>query len=323
MASIEVIGGVNNERKDDKPKETETKKSNKLFKLFKKKPFLVAVVVVVALGLYAWFKKSQTATVADSESSEGYFIPTTYTYPTYSGGSYSDSISAYNEDTLLTMQDAFTQIGDSLSDSFDTKISQVQNVFDTTTSNLVSQVETLNDRLNDTENVVKTQSQTISKQNDIDAMMRNSDNYHYATTTAEKEALHNANKSIAEKWGFTFGDDGYWHDSDGSIVYSTATQEQKKQEETIATKKASTSGSSTVKKTGTTDDDEVSGSRSSGSTSKTSGNGSTTVKSSGNTSKAGLGDGGRTINSSGTPATKTASDGSKWKWNGYGYVKQK
>ena len=245
MASIEIIGGANNAPKEtEKPKDTEGKKTNKLIKLIKKNPFLVAVVAVSVLGLYAFFKKSNST---ETEDSEGYSA-VGYTYPTYAGGgTYPDSNRAYSEDLFNTMQEAFQQQAEDLATSYDNRLEQIQQSYDTSTSNLVSQLDKLNDRINDNEDTLKKQSEAVEMVRDIDTMRRNSDSYHYASTQQAKDALHQQNANIAEKWGFTFNNsDGYWYDKTGNRVYSTVTQEQKALE-TIATKPSSSSNSSSKK----------------------------------------------------------------------------
>lgn len=244
MASIEIIGGANAPKETEKPKD-EGKKTNKLIKLFKKKPFLVAVGAVSILGLYAFFKKSNST---QSQDSEGYSA-IGYTYPTYNdGGTYTDSNSAYTEDLFNTMQEAFQQQAEDLATSYDNRLEQIQSSYDTSNSNLVSQLDTLNERINDNENTLKKQSEAVEMARDIDTMRRNSESYYYTNSEKAKDALHEANADIAKKWGFTFNNsDGYWYDNSGSRVYSTVQQDQKTLE-TIATKPSSSSSSSSSSK---------------------------------------------------------------------------
>ena len=63
-------------------------------------------------------------------------------------------------------------------------------------------------------------NEIMEKQQDIAQMKANSELYGILSTpedAATRTALHEENKLIAEKWGFTF-DDGYWYEGN-SVVY--------------------------------------------------------------------------------------------------------
>ena len=218
------IGNFNayDDKTEKSKSESSGKKSSKLKTLLKKKPFLIAVFVVSLLGLYAWYRKSITQT----ESGGGLVLSGGYPTVggTYTSDSYSDNNTAYTSDIYDSIQNAFASEYESLQNSFEQQMSQMQQSYDTTTDNLTSQVSTLSDRLNTSEDIITTQSSYITMLQDIEQMKANSDSYHYATTQAQKDALHQANQSIADKWGWTFSN-GYWYDSSGQNIYVTPTQQ--------------------------------------------------------------------------------------------------
>ena len=210
MPQLEILNGLENDSKETK---SEGKKGNNLKKLFKKKPFLIAVGVVSILGLWAWYRKGSSGSSSASTDETSMLYASGYTGYPYTQSDYTEVHDAYTESTL-----------DAITDAFDQRIESVQSVYDTTNEAILSQVNTLSERVNNSEQIIQNQSDAIQKQNDIAQMKANSDAYHYATTTAQKEALHEANNQIASKYGWTFNDDdGYWYDGN-TRVYQTVIQ---------------------------------------------------------------------------------------------------
>ena len=206
MPNLEIVGDF-----ADKPTSSNsgTGKSTSFKKLLKKKPFMIALGVVALIGIYVWYK-SNSSVSSDTVA----YTASGYTgYPIIdSGSSYGETQTAYNTDTMYAMQEAFQS-----------QLDNLQTVYDNNTENLVSQVVELNERFNTTEEVVKSQSEVIEMQNTISAMQYNSDRALLSTSQAEKDALHEANKAMAYKYGWSFAD-GYWYDADGNRLYQTATQ---------------------------------------------------------------------------------------------------
>lgn len=229
MPEFEIIGG------DNQPEKKESgKKGNKVTKLLKKKPFLIAVGVVVVLGLYAWYRNTQVAQ-ADGQNmilADGMGMV---------GISPETVASSYDDGTADMMYDFMLE----MAESFENQMTDFKSSYDVQIDEMSSQISTFSNRLNTQATVIEAQADTIAMQNDIQAMQNNSDMWHYATTDERKNALSEANQKIASKWGWTFDSkSGYWFDSSGNRLYTTATQEQNNPvSSSVPVKTASTSSS--------------------------------------------------------------------------------
>ena len=256
MSNIEILDFDTPSGKSSDSGSTGTHKNTSLKKLMKKKPFMIALVVIALVGLYVWYKS------INSGSSESVAYTTSgYTgYPVVnSGSSYGETNTAFTTDTIYAMQEAFQS-----------QLDNLQTIYDNSNEQLASQVIALNEKFNTTEDVVKSQASQIEIQNAISAMQYNSDRYHYATSDAEKKALHDANEAIASKYGWTFDNsDGYWYDADGYRVYQTATQSNFASGSKSSASQSTPSTSTTVK-TASTGNSSLGGKTASSSTSSSS-----------------------------------------------------
>lgn len=248
MAEFEVLGS---EKKDS----GEKKKGGKGIKnLLKKKPFVIAVIVVAFLGIYSLLKKSKQQTVEEtgqnmviSDGLQGVSVLSNPLDSGVGGSSSFDSIYDMFYTEIENLETAHkTEIGN-LTESYQNQISEMERSFESGVDEMTSQINTLSDRVNKQEYIIETQSSAIELQNDLAEMQRNSDSWHYATSDEQKKALENANKQIASKWGLTFNStSGTWHDSTGALVYQTPTQQNANKVNTttiIEQKKASSGGS--------------------------------------------------------------------------------
>ena len=215
---------------NDNPGEGKKSKGN-FNKLLKNKWFLVACAVVALLGLVALIRRQQAM---QSDNGQNMLLADgvsglTVTAPpvdAYDG-------SAYSSGTFDAMYHAFeSQLAD-IKDSYDIQVDDMK-----------QQMTLLSERYDTASYILQKQSAEIAKQNDLQAMMNNSDAWHFAETPARKQALQNANIQIASKYDWIF-DDGVCYDTDGRTpLYTTSTQEYMNTSGT-ASKKAS----STVNKT--------------------------------------------------------------------------
>ena len=141
------VFGDNDNVTDKKP----DKKKNKLLETFKKKPFLIAVVVVAFLGIWSMLRKSETET-AFVEDENGTITPDGLQLMYPSTDTYASSDATYVADALDTMVESFNdvignmeeehsqQIDDlkqqqsdeiiNLQDSFSNQLDSMQSAFD-------------------------------------------------------------------------------------------------------------------------------------------------------------------------------------------------
>ena len=208
MSKIEIINPLEDLGKDTKSKG----KKN----IFKDKKFLIIAGAVALVGLYAGFKKNKSNTSEETSV----VIPTGYTgYPSASTGESLD----YTASEIMT---DVTDVLNSYISETDSKITDIQSSIDSSNSAVYDNISKVQNMLADTQSSIDKQASAMEEQNAINRMMINSDLYTSATTTAEKNALHEENKAIADKYGFTFNDnDGYWYKADGTRVYQTAIQQ--------------------------------------------------------------------------------------------------
>jgi len=223
MAEFKVFG-----EQDNKSETTGTKKGGKLKRLFKKKPFLIAVAVVVVLGLIALVRKSQQPVQTADESNmvvaDGLEVmyPSTDTYMTSEGDYITDVLDSLGM-VLGEMQTEHENEMISIQESFSEEVSSLKNTFDVTVDSMSMQIEDLSDKVDTQSDTITEQAQTIARQNDIQAMQNNSDAWFYASDS-ERKALEQSNAQIAAKYGWERGDDGAWYDG-GVKVYETTTQQ--------------------------------------------------------------------------------------------------
>ena len=240
MAEFKVFGEQEEKKEPERKSEGGNKFLNKVKKLVKKKPFLIAVAVVVVLGLLAWYRKAQNPVPASETVDEsGLIVPDGLSVMYPEGGFMSQGGSDYMSDEFL-----------SIKDSFSSELGAVQDSFNVVVDSMSAQIEDLSDRIDTQSDTLVIQSNTIARQNDLASMQANSDAWHYATTTEEKKALEQANEEIASKYGWERGDDGVWYDN-GKPVYTTVTQANYT---SSAPAKKSLSSSSTKTVTKTTSD---------------------------------------------------------------------
>lgn len=220
MAEFEILPSPS---ETDKREKKQTGKKTDIKKLLKKKPFLIAVGVVALLGLYAWYKNSMSG-----GSSSDLVVASGYAGYPETGGAYTEASTAYEDEFYSAMLDSMNEKLSNIQNSYTSQLENMQTVYDNNTENLTSQVNSLSEKWNTAEDVLLTQSAEIQRQQDISTMMSNSDRALYSTSQTEKTALHNANTAIASKYGWIFGDDGYWYDETGkNRVYQTVTQSSK------------------------------------------------------------------------------------------------
>ena len=223
MAEFKVFGEDRTEKKEGSGKGG--KLTNRLKRLFKNKPFVIAVIVVSILGLWSLVKKSQTQTVAESEDRS--LVPESLELMYPGENTYMTSTGDYIFDVLTSMGEYITGLENeniSNKDTFNNQYTALKNTFEVTVDDMSSQIQSLSNKIDTQDNTLKEQTETIAKQNAIKVMQSNSDAWHYATTQAEKDALAKANEQIASQYGWTRGDDGVWYDN-GQVVYQTVTQQ--------------------------------------------------------------------------------------------------
>ena len=279
MADFEILGQSKDEPKKDK------KKSNKIIEYIKKNPFKVAVIVVALLGVYAWIKSSskpeaeETSDINDDMValySDGY---PNLGYTTEAGGGMSTDYTG-----LIT--DSMNEIADNLNASFDSKIEGIQSSVDTSNSALWENMDYINQTMTDQSNSInqlvdhtEQQANVIQRQNDIVQMMNNSIAYNGTTSRTTKDALHEANRAIASKYGWTFNNDNWeWYDENGQLLYQSTSQTpievDRVQTGTGATSSGSTKPTTSTTLSGGGDVMIVQGSGSSSSSKKSSGSSS-------------------------------------------------
>lgn len=226
MAEFEVFGKDRTEKSEKKDNTGKGGKiTNRLKRLFKNKPFLIAVIVVAILGLWSLMKKSQTQTVTESE--DGTLVPESLELMYPGENTYMTSEGDYISDVLTSMGEYITGLEEenmSIKETFNNQYSTLKNTFDVTVDDMSSQIQSLSNKVDTQDNTLKSQTETIAKQNAIRVMQNNSDAWHYASTKEERDALAKANEEIASQYGWKRGDDGVWYDG-GIAVYQTVTQQ--------------------------------------------------------------------------------------------------
>lgn len=251
MAEFKVFGEQDNNETREPERKTGNKVFNKVKKLFKKKPFLIAVAVVVVLGLLAWYKKSQVPATAEDETESEMVLADGLELMYPANDTFVGSGGSYFEDVLDTMVDSFNEELTNMDNYYQSEITYVKDVLDITVDDMSGQIESLSNQIDTQSDTLAQQTDYIARQNDIQMMQQNSDAWHYATSDADKKALEKTNKAIAEKYGWELGDDGIWYDEDEKPVYTTVTQ---KVATSSSTPKKSLSSSSSTKTTSTTSD---------------------------------------------------------------------
>lgn len=226
MAEFEVFGKDRTEKSEKKENTGKGGKiTNKLKRLFKNKPFLIAVIVVSILGLWSLMKKSQTQTVTESE--DGTLVPESLELMYPGENTYMTSEGDYISDVLTSMGEYITGLEEenmTIKETFKEQYSTLKNTFDVTVDDMSSQIQSLSNKVDAQDNTLKEQTATIEKQNAIKVMQTNSDAWHYASSQEEKDALAKANEQIASQYGWTRGNDGLWYEN-GQAVYQTVTQQ--------------------------------------------------------------------------------------------------
>ena len=178
-------------------------------KLFKSKPFIIALVGVAGVALYVALTRSKSE---EAEEATAYGAIGYAGYPAVSGGGggseyagggmdYSD-ISALEE--MISSNNAYYE-----------SISVEQN----------EQITTLTNRVVSSEETIAAQQKALERQNVISQMQANSNLYNSITDKDTKEALHAENLALAEKMGWTFDKATGNYFEGNSVVYTTAKQD--------------------------------------------------------------------------------------------------
>ena len=177
-------------------------------KLFKNKKFLVAAGAVAVVALVVGLKKNQQET----DSATGYEAIGYGGYPTTGGASSSDSI--------FTGEGEGAFLGDS------SYYDELTTEYDGVLSDMESNILMLSDRLISAEESSEEYLYQIERQNAISQMRANSELYNALSSPENADtraALHEENKAIAERFGWTF-DNGNWFEGN-TVLYTSAKQQ--------------------------------------------------------------------------------------------------
>lgn len=174
-------------------------------KLFKNKKFLLAAGGVAVVALIAGYLKNREG----EADTTGYGAIGYAGYPTVGGSSSSDFSSSTETDSY-----------------FESLLNETTTEYDGVMAEMESNISSLTDRLVSSEEKSASYLLTIEKQNAISQMRANSELYNALGSgdAATKQALHDENMAIAEKYGWTFdASTGNYFDGN-TVLYTTAKQ---------------------------------------------------------------------------------------------------
>ena len=184
-------------------------------KVFKNKKFWLAAAVVggvaLAMGYLKYRDQDNGSTAEDITAYEaiGYAG-----YPVVGGGGGSEGDSSYSE--------YYETISD-FSSEYDKALLEMQEVYEKDFDALQTNIDDLSEKLISSQELMEQQQMNYQKQADISQMKANSELYG-KVSAAQGEALHEENKEIAKKYGWTFNSEtGNWYEGK-TPVYLAAWQ---------------------------------------------------------------------------------------------------
>lgn len=192
----------------------------------KKKPFLVAAVVVGGVALYGLWKKSQTtdgSNYYDGSQAIGYAG-----YPTVSSGGSSSSEYDYYQSEIDRITDEYSSSLDDLETQYNSTLVEMEKTYASQMDGLSSTVDSLTSDMDSLREANEAQSLAITRANDLAQMKANSELYNALSGPehqATRDALHAENLAIAEKYGLEYNPNtGNYYD-EGTVVYTTSKQQ--------------------------------------------------------------------------------------------------
>lgn len=189
-------------------------------KAIKSKPFLFAAVGVGVVALYVGWKRNRAA----ADDSGPYEAVGYAGYPTVggSGGSYSDDANYY-ESLISEYQ---TSISDMQSEH-NSVIADLTQQYDTSLDELQSNILDLSEKQKSTEEALAEREYQMERERALSQMKANSELYNALSKSEnaeEREALHEENLAIAEKYGWKYDPRSGNYFDGSSVVYTTSAQ---------------------------------------------------------------------------------------------------
>lgn len=180
----------------------------------KEKPFVVAVVVVAAAGLFVAWKKSREATETTEEAATFYTYPVTGSAAGFQGESMEDSMYSDLLGNLSQIEKDYAESVNELDQQYGSQFAEMESVL----NDLQSQNMTLADQV--AENKAAVQRNQV-----INQMEANSDLWHLTSDAEERKRLEQENQKLGASIGMSFNSkQGTWYNADGDIAYLTPLQ---------------------------------------------------------------------------------------------------
>lgn len=209
-------------------------------KAIKSKPFLFAAVGVGVVALYVGWKRNR-----DAVDNSGPYEAIGYAgYPTVGGGGgeYVDD-SAYYESLI---SDYESSISDMKSEHNST-IADLTQQYDTSLDELQSNILDLSEKQKSTEEALAEQKYQLERERALSQMKANSELYNALSRSEnaeERQALHEENLAIAEKYGWKYDPRSGNYFDGSSVVYTTSAQQAARPGSgSVSTTKKASSGS--------------------------------------------------------------------------------
>ena len=182
-------------------------------KLKKNKVFMFGLVGVGVLGVIALLKNRE-----ESVTEASMIVPTGYSgYPSINNGSGASSGGGY------ASSDSFADLTDFDYLLSDTK-TELKDIYDSKADELYSNIQYMEDRVTNVEQIHSTEIERLQRQNIITQMQNNSNMYALTNDADTREYLHAQNEALASMLGDVYySNDGYWRDSETDTILYHAT----------------------------------------------------------------------------------------------------
>lgn len=190
-------------------------------KAIKSKPFLFAAVGVGVVALYVGWKRNRTA----ADDSGPYEAIGYAGYPTVGGGGgeYVDD-SAYYESLISDYESSISD----MKSEHSSVIADLTQQYDTSLDELQSNILDLSENQKSTEEALAEQKYQLERERALSQMKANSELYNALSRSEnaeERQALHEENLAIAEKYGWKYDPRSGNYFDGSSVVYTTSAQQ--------------------------------------------------------------------------------------------------
>lgn len=196
---------------------------DKLKKLTKNKPALIAVAGVAGAAILVSFRKARAETVTTDQG------VTYFTYPTTTGSAgatfQTDSVgdSLYYDllEEMNNREEAYTDAINEQNSVFNDQSSVYADQF----NEFESMISAMSERQTSLERASQENAAALNRNQKLAQMQANSDMYLLTNDQETRDRLHSANMAIAEELGLEYDNNGSYLDPSGDYAYRTPLQD--------------------------------------------------------------------------------------------------